>query len=67
MSKVCSKCGSVMNDTARFCNKCGTPFSKQTVEIQQQQPQNNQQQSYQQQNYQQPQSFRMGWGGLLVD
>lgn len=27
--KICSQCGSELNDTAKFCNKCGMPLENQ--------------------------------------
>ena len=51
MSKICSVCGNLIDDSATFCNNCGSQFAPPPPQYQQP---NYQQQNYQQGQYQQP-------------
>lgn len=34
MSKVCAKCGSIIEDNAKFCDECGAPVIESSAETQ---------------------------------
>lgn len=59
MNKFCMQCGTQVAETARFCNKCGTPLQP-TQPAQTQPPINYQQPNYQAPPYQQPGQFGQG-------
>lgn len=73
MGKQCRKCGSIMDDNAKFCDVCGTPFANSQQQGRgyaggyQQNAQSQNQQQYQQNNYQYQQNNYSGVNSDSVD